>query len=277
MKEGILLKRISLYTLILFVIFIGPTHAQNKYIALTIDDLPFVGEEKNYHLNRIIHALKTNHVPATGFIIAGTIRPENWEVLYKFKNAGLSLGNHSLSHKNLNQVQTDIYLRELEKAESILSPLLTDPKFFRYPYMAEGTGEKKERVARYLSEKHYHVAPITIDSKDFIFNQLLLSIPESKRRSFLHVLKPTYLNYIWEQTLKSEENHYSGHPSVHGQILLVHANLLNAYVLPDIIAMYRSKGYRFIRLEEALAADKTLDDNQNADFDDNLEAYWDWD
>ena len=35
-------------------------------------------------------------------------------------------------------------------------------------------------------------------------------------------------------------------------IVLIHANLLNSHFLGDIIHMYRSHGYKFITLEEAL-------------------------
>ncbi|AHE67187.1 putative xylanase/chitin deacetylase [Legionella oakridgensis ATCC 33761 = DSM 21215] len=77
--------------------------AQNRQVAITIDDLPFVGESKNFHLNMIIESFKDNEVPATGFIIANNVKPENWPVLRKFRDAGLGLGNHTSSHINLKK------------------------------------------------------------------------------------------------------------------------------------------------------------------------------
>ena len=35
-------------------------------------------------------------------------------------------------------------------------------------------------------------------------------------------------------------------------ILLIHANLLNSFVLGDIIEMYQKNGYKIIKLEDAL-------------------------
>ena len=224
---------------------------------MTIDDLPFVGESKNFHLAMIIDAIKLNAIPATGFIIAREVNATNLPTLQKFREAGLSLGNHTLSHINLNRVTADTYIQDIDTADKILTPVLTEPKFFRYPYLAQGDGLKKERVQHYLSSKNYHVAPITIDSKDFIFNQLLLSVPESERRHFLTVLKPCYLDFIWQQTLKAEEHsRYTKNPD-QTQILLIHANLLNAYVLPDIINLYKQNGFNFVSLAEAL---KTTND-----------------
>lgn len=226
--------------------------ARSRHIALTIDDLPFVGEEKNYHLSLIIDALKTEEIPATGFVIAGNVRANNWDVLHKFREAGLSLGNHTLSHANINKLNTNDYLHEIDEADKILAPVISEPKFFRYPYMAMGAGEKKQSVLNYLQDKHYQNAPITIDSKDYLFNQLLLAVPESKRREFLTILRPTFLAFIWQQTLKAEERNKLAKEPDKPQILLVHANLLTAYLLPDIIAMYRENEFDFIPLEVAL-------------------------
>lgn len=226
--------------------------SQKRELALTIDDLPFVGESKNFHLNMIINAIKGNEVPATGFIIAREVTAQNLPVLRKFHDAGLGLGNHTLSHANLNKMGPEAYIHEIDAADKILSPVLTEPKYFRYPYLVMGVGQKKDKVMQYLLSKNYQVAPISIDSKDFIFNQLLLSVPQNERRNFLNVLKPCYLDFIWQQTLKAEEHNRSARKPDQAQILLIHANLLNAYVLPDIINLYKQNGFTFVTLESAL-------------------------
>lgn len=251
-----MLKKYFLRTLLL-VAFTTQSFALKREIAITIDDLPFVGESKNFHLNMIIDAFKASAVPATGFIIAREVNAKNLPVLQKFHDAGLGLGNHTVSHTNLNKVSADRYIQEIAEADKILSPVMTEPKYFRYPYLVMGDGFKKERVMHFLASRNYHIAPISIDSKDFTFNQLLLSVPESERRHFLTVLKPCYLDFIWQQTLKAEEYNRASRKPEKPQILLIHANLLNAYVLPDIINLYKQNGFSFINLEEAL---KTGDD-----------------
>ena len=247
--------------LCLFFLLIGicsGIQAQERHVAITIDDLPFVGENKNFHLNMIIDAFKTHDIPATGFVIAGNIRPENWSMLQKFKDAGFGIGNHTLSHVSAQKLSTEAYIQQIESADKLLLPLLTQPKYFRYPYLAMGNGAKKENIKEYLSAKHYQIAPITIDSKDFIFNQLLLSVPELERRNFMTVLKPCYLNFIWQQTLKAEEVHRGNPNRNDAQILLIHSNLLNAYALPDIIDLYRKNGFSFITLAEALQSNSKI-------------------
>ncbi len=248
-------KKYFLFVLLFSVL--TNSFAQKRLVAITIDDLPFVGDSKNFHLNMIIDAFKAASVPATGFVIAKEVTAQNLPTLRKFHDAGLGLGNHTNTHANLNRLSADAYIQEIAQADKILSPVLTEPKYFRYPYLVMGEGFKKERVMHYLSSQNYQIAPISIDSKDFVFNQLLLSVPESERRHFLTVLKPCYLDFIWQQTLKAEEHtRYIRKPN-QPQILLIHANLLNAYVLPDIINLFKQNGFSFVSLSEAL---KTSDE-----------------
>lgn len=272
-------KKYFLLSLFGLLLVVKTVVAQQKTIAITIDDLPFVGESKNFHLNKIINSLTANDVPATGFVIAGEISERNWPVLQKFRDAGLGLGNHTMTHANLNKMNTEAYIQEIKKSDKILAPVLSKPKYFRYPYLVMGQGDKKTKIMDYLSSKKYQIAPITIDSKDFIFNQLLMSVPEKERRFFMNVLKPCYIDFIWEQTLKAEEQNRSARKPERAQILLIHANLLNAYVLPDIINLYRENGYAFITLGQALQAPEknALPLVRASGSDSQIESYMAWD
>jgi peptidoglycan-N-acetylglucosamine deacetylase len=267
--------------LLLLTLLTHASFAEKREIAITIDDLPFVGESKNFHLNMIIEAFKNNNVPATGFVIAGNVKADNWKVLQKFHEAGLALGNHTLSHKNLNKVNPETYIQEIDTADKILAPVLTTPKFFRYPYLAMSNGDKKEKILHFLASKNYQVAPITIDSKDFIFNQLLLSVPESQRRNFLAALKQCYLDFIWQQTLRAMESNRLNHKPDHAQILLIHSNLLNAYVLPDIINLYKQNDYTFVSLDDALktfsGSQKSPEQPKNIKNEGDIESFIAWD
>lgn len=261
--------------------------ATKKLIAITIDDLPFVGEYRNFHLNMMIETMKREQVPATGFIIASEVRKDNWEILHKFRDAGFGLGNHTLTHANLGRLSPKAYRREIQEADALLTPVLTQPKYFRYPYLSMSSGKKREDILCFLAKKHYQVAPITVDSKDFAFNQRLFAVPELERRAYLEELKPFYIDFIRQQTLRAEEHNAYHHNTQQAQILLIHANLLNAYVLPDIISMYKEIGYTFVSLEEALSTFKhpvgctksplNLHAQRHQETDPNIEAYVDWD
>lgn len=232
--------------------------AITREIAITIDDLPLVASKMDTPGNqqrsterfmKIIEAFTKNNVPATGFVIAGAIEKGQWEFLEKFRDAGLSLGNHTYSHHGLNQMGADKYMADVERADKVLTPILTQPKYFRYPYLAEGNKVSKPKVMEYLAEHDYIVAPVTIDSKDYEFNAQLYKVRYRDRENYIPKMKKRYLDYIWKATLKAEKK-ADGKPVK--QILLIHANLLNSYLLDDVIQMYKQNGYEFITLTDAL-------------------------
>ena len=250
------MKKNVFLALILSIIYLYTPVSSAEEVALTIDDLPFVGSNNNDPGNikrsrerflSILQSLNENHVPATGFIIAHAIGTGQWELLEEFRNAGYELGNHTYSHANLNHMSAQKYIAEIARADQILAPIMTTPKYFRYPYLAEGKGEVKKEVQNYLIQQQYVIAPVTIDSKDYQFNGRLLHIPWRVRKQHLNEIKQQYLNFIWKQTLRAAKNHPGKK-----QILLVHSNLLNSLFLGDVIQMYKKNGYKFITLGEAL-------------------------
>jgi peptidoglycan-N-acetylglucosamine deacetylase len=265
-----MLKTFSASLTLLFAISLTPSFAETtttkpenteppiREIAITLDDLPLVGstghneaalKREHDRFFSILDTLVENKVPATGFVIAGSIGKGQWEMLEAFHDAGFTIGNHTYSHANLNSMSSEKYIENVARADKILSPLMSHPRYFRYPYLAEGRGQKKILVQQYLSEHDYIIAPITIDTKDFRFNSQLYRVPYRARPNYLPKLKKQYLSYIWKQTLRAEKR---AKEKPVRQILLLHANLLNSHFLGDIIKMYRDHGYQFITLQKAL-------------------------
>lgn len=255
-----LLRRIVV-AFLLCTLHISSFAAEEREIAITIDDLPFVGsgtstpsslKRTQDRFMAIVKALVDNQVPATGFAIGGAVAKNEWDLLETFRNQGFALGNHTYTHKSLGGMSANKYIEDIEHADIVLAPVLTEPKYFRYPYLSEGSGEKKKKVIEYLAAHQYTIAPVTIDSKDYEFNAQLYRIPYSKRTQNLKQFKKRYLAYIWKQTLAAEHrsNKVGGKPIK--QILLIHANLLNSLCLEDVIALYKKNGYKFISLADAL-------------------------
>lgn len=253
-----MLKRWLVVASLLFCVFTD-CFAQEREIAITIDDLPFVGSGTNTpaSLKRtqerfmaIVNTLVEKQVPATGFAIGGAVAKNEWDLLEAFRDQGLSIGNHTYTHRNLNTMNAEKYILDIDKADVNLARVMTEPKYFRYPYLAEGKGEKKQKVLDYLAAHQYRVAPVTIDSKDYEFNAQFYRIPYRKRADNIQKFKTRYLAFIWKQTLRAEKRASNGQPVK--QILLIHANLLNSFCLGDIIDLYKNKGYKFISLEDAL-------------------------
>ncbi len=251
-----LLLRMVLVTLLGCMLISNSFAGETREIAITIDDLPFVGSGTSTpaHLKRtqerfmaIVNALVDHQVPATGFVIGEAVAKNEWDLLQTFRNQGFALGNHTYTHQSLGAISAEKYINDIERADVRLAPVLTEPKYFRYPYLAEGKGAKRQKVLNYLAAHQYIVAPVTIDSKDYKFNARFSHLPYKQRVQLLPQLKKRYLNYIWGQTQAAERRSANTK-----QILLLHANLLNSLCLHDILQMYEEKGYKFISLGEAL-------------------------
>ncbi len=256
------MKKITL-TLVLSLLICPVLYAETaqKQIAITIDDLPFVGSthgkpgnlmrEQQRFLN-ILNALVENKVPATGFVIGNTIEQGQWQLLQQFHDDGMIIGNHTNSHISLGSHSADTYIKDIEKADKTLTPLMEGKKFFRYPYLAMGNGEKKQKVLDYLHQNNYIVAPVTVDSKDYKYNEQLMNIYWRNRPQHLNGIKSRYLAHMWQQTERAERNDAKRYGRPMPQILLIHANVLNSHAMGDIIEMYKKHGYSFISLESAL-------------------------
>lgn len=255
-----MLKKYLLSLTLLGFSLINSSFAFEKEVAITIDDLPYVGFANNdsaklkreeVRIWKIMQALIDNNVPATGFVIAGNIENGQWELLEQLQQAGIVIGNHTYDHANLNAMSSDKYIANVEKADKILAPLMSSPKYFRYPFLAEGRGEKKHRIQDFLAANNYVIAPVTIDSKDFVFNARLYAMSSKVRARNLNRIKQEYLAYLASQIQKADRIAKHKNRPVK-QILLIHSNLLNSYCMEDIIAMFKKNGYRFISLSEAL-------------------------
>lgn len=258
MRDYLMITKYAPGLILLAYLIAMPSFSAEREIAITIDDLPFVGTDSNNPGNlarshdrfmKIVQSLIDHHVPATGFVIAGAIGKGQWQLLEEFRKEGFELGNHTYSHANLNRISTEKYMEEIAHADQKLSNIMTQPKYFRYPYLAEGKGAAKQEIQDFLTANQYTIAPVTIDSKDYQFNARLLQVSWRVRAQHLSQIKREYLDYIWKQTLLAEKK--SSNAPVK-QILLIHANLLNSHFLGDVIQMYKDHGYHFVSLGEAL-------------------------
>ena len=222
-----------------------------REIAITIDDLPLTNNNQTLTtpFDKIVQSLLINKAPAIGFVIANRVDTDAQQALKDFQERGFLIGNHSYSHMSLNTTLPDLYIEDIARADKILTPFMPDTKYYRYPYLSKGKWKAKQKVFDYLAANNYIIAPVTIDSRDFVLNAELLNSKERDNTVYLNHIKKRYLNFVWKQTLKAEKEQNC---KITKQILLLHANILNSYFLDDLLKMYRSHGYRFITLEEAL-------------------------
>lgn len=244
------------------------SHAAERYVALTIDDLPSqrgstiaVDRELTTQLIEHIRAAKA---PTVGFVNEIKIFERGSEevsartaLLAQWLDAGLELGNHTYSHVDINAVPFDEYARDLLNGEQIIRSLMRERgmtlRYFRHPYLRAGKdAETKAKLEQLLSEHQYTIAPVTIDNDEWIFGGAYDVAAKRGDRKAMRQIGEDYLRYM-EQAFEFSEQlalQVAGRPIK--QVLLVHANAMNAEYLDDLLAMTARRGYRFVSLSEAL-------------------------
>jgi peptidoglycan-N-acetylglucosamine deacetylase len=239
--------------------------AQNKSIALTIDDLPLNGppiEIKRLETMtaRLLAVVRKNRLPMVGFVNESLLYAPNETdariaVLKMWQAAGVELGNHTFSHLGFKDASLADYEDDFVRGEA-LTRLLVKPKkirYFRHPFLQMGpTREIEEAFEKFIRARGYESVPVTIDTMDWMFLAAYAKALKEKDKAFRKRVTEDYLKFV-ELRIEAGEKTADGlfgRPIDH--ILLLHANELNADNFEALIEIFRKKGYRFSTVEDAL-------------------------
>jgi peptidoglycan/xylan/chitin deacetylase (PgdA/CDA1 family) len=252
------------FLLLVWTLGFGATAAGGE-VAITIDDLPRGGDSAERDLDavrvmteRLLRPFRDERIPVVGFVNEG--RPVEFgadglrEVLELWLDAGADLGNHSYSHLNINNVPLDDFTADIMRGEPLVEAALAARgrtlRYFRHPFLFTGpTPEIKAGLQSFLDEQGYVVAPVTLDNADYMF-AALYTHPEYRDR-----VREAYVPYMESVVASFEAAAVALAGREFPQVLLLHANELNADLMPDLLAMFRRRGYTFVTLEDALADD----------------------
>jgi len=249
-------------SLLIFSLICAAAPAQQ--MAITFDDLPAHGE-KPASISRleiaqsILATLKRENMPPTyGFIngIRTQEDPSSASVLKAWRDAGQPLANHTWSHPNLDEVTVEQFEADILKNETLLENYMAgqDWHWLRYPYLHEGgTLEKYEAVHAWLAAHKYKVAEVSMDFGDYLWNAPYARCVAKSDQASIQKLHDSYLatadQYIGVFRQLSQMVY---HRDVR-YILLMHIGAFDARMLPELLALYRQRGFTFISLPEAAA------------------------
>lgn len=233
--------------------------AAERRVVISIDDLPGVHDagscsvETLTRLNRdLVAAVKRNRVPALGLVVESrSCAPDALPSLFRiWLDAGLTLGNHTASHRDFNRTPLEEYEADTLAGEKTLRALGKPPRYFRYPFLRSGTELPKKRAFEsWLREHGYTNAPVTIDNDEYIYAMAYSRATDAKLKKRI---ADDYLRYMESIFAFYESLSREVLDRELPQILLIHDNRLNADTFDRLIAMMRKRGYRFIPIEEAL-------------------------
>jgi len=242
------------------------THAPaRREVAVTFDDLPApYGELEDLRriTTRLLESVKRNRVPAVGFVNEGKLyrRGEmdaRTELLRAWLDAGLELGNHTFSHLNLHRAPLEEYKDDVLRGETVTRMLLNERglrlRYFRHPFLFTGTTpEYKRGLSEFLAGRGYTVAPVTVDNGDYIFADAYFKAKKRGDAATAKRVADAYVPYLEGVFEHFERLSVETFGREVRQVLLLHANEINADRFDELAAMLLRRGYRFVALEEAL-------------------------
>lgn len=243
---------------------------QKREVVVTFDDLPtsyeYSIETKREITKKLLQSIRSNNIPAVGFVnesklfVPGEI-DERTALLEMWLDAGLELGNHTFSHINLERAPIEAYEEDVIRGETVTRMLLARKnlklRYFRHPQLFTGlTLEYKNRLAAFLKGRGYIVAPVTVDNVDYVFAYTYYKAKHRGDTKTMSEVGEAYIPYIETMFQFFEQLSKDSFGYEIKQVLLLHANDLNADYMDKLVTMMRRRGYSFITLEEALK-DKT--------------------
>lgn len=239
-----------------------------RRMVLTYDDLPANiyrdSDEAVAAITRDLVAGLTRHgIPAVGFVNEtklyrdGALDPARVAHLETWVDAGLELGNHSFSHPDLHTTDLEEFQQDVLRGEEITRGLLEavgrEPRFFRHPFLHTGRSlEIKRGFESFLAEHGYRVAPVTIDNHEWIYARAYDHALVRADAALAGRLADAYVAYMDSVTGYYEAQSMALVGREIPQVMLLHANQLNAATTDRLVAALRARGYAFITLDEAL-------------------------
>lgn len=234
--------------------------AQAQTLAITIDDGPNLAAtprlsalERN---QAMLAALAKHRVQAALFVTSGfgADTAPGLPLLQAWSKAGHAIGNHTVTHPDLEKVSLAEYQKEVLACDRLISTLPGYQKWLRFTYLREGnTPEKIEGMRSFLREKGYRNAHVSIDTSDWRLNEALEEVLTQNPKADVSAIRSAYLAHIKQRMLAYRELSHTLQGRDIAQVMLLHHNLINAMWLDDVLAQAKDMGWKIITPAEAYA------------------------
>lgn len=249
----------------------------DRRIAVTFDDLPWASLDPTTPLPatgsvppaiataqaRLLAKVVQAKTPAIGFVNAsrleshGQVQADRVALLRAWHEAGIALGNHTARHVDLHVVGLQAYEQDILAGDApvraLLAPRGETPHWFRHPWLRTGrTLEEKAALAAFLDAHGYRIAPVTVTNSDWIWAAAYRVLLDRADVAMQEKLRAAYVPYLLRTADYFEGRSQALLGYALPQVLLLHANELNADTYDALVAGLRARGYRFVDLDEAL-------------------------
>ncbi len=170
----------------------------------------------------------------------------------------MDLGNHTYSHFDLHRMPLEDFQKDVVRGEETTKALLESRgktlRYFRHPFLHTGRSlEVKRGLDAFLANRGYTVAPVTHDNGEWIFALAYATAGNRGDREAQARVAEAYLPYMEAKFAYFERESRGLFRREIPQVLLIHANSLNADHYPALAKMIRARGYTFVPLADAIA------------------------
>lgn len=211
-------------------------------------------------IDTIMAGLIRHKAPMTLFMVGNYLKPEHGanagELARRWRDYGVQLASHTMSHVDLNTVSMVRATQEIEQDDDLIKPYLSlynQPlKYFRFPLLSEGaTIGRRDSLHAVLVKNGLKNAVVTISNQDYTFGNLYAEAELKGDKAAMARIGQEYMTHI-----KDAINYWdnvgvtlTGRPV--RQVMLLHVNRINRDYGDDILAYFQQQGYRFITLDQA--------------------------
>lgn len=245
--------------------FVRPTRRE---VAVTFMSLPYMRSYPDDEATiekttrKLLKTITSHDIRAVGFVGERAIfrygeKEPRTASLKMWLDAGLELGNQTFSHKWLYKTPLAEFQEDTLRGEAVTRQLLHERglplRYFSYPYLNTGPDlETKASFEKFLAERGYTFAPVTIDNMDWLFARVYDEAMERNDTETMKRVGEEYVPYMERMFEFYEQLSVDVTGYEVPQVLMLSASKLNAVYLEDLVQMLKRRNYSFVSLDAAM-------------------------
>ena len=244
----------------LLVALAGAAHGFD--VAVTVDDIPAHGKLPP-GVTRLgvaeahLRAFKAFGVgEAWGFVNARGAETDGDAVLVAWRKAEHPLGNHTFSHMNLGRAASlEAWQADVIAGEPLVEKHMqgADWKWFRYPNLSVGDGERRDAALAFLKSRGYQVADVSLAFSDWDYTDAYARCKAAGDDASVAAMTAHYLRGVDAGIAQALAESKAVYGRTIPLVLLTHMGAFSAVTLPEVLSRLKAAGARFVPLAQAQA------------------------
>ena len=243
------------------VLALAAPAAAQKRIALSFDDVPRIPGAfmtPQQRTDRLIAALRRARVRQVAFFVNPGNLQQPWGAgregqIAAYVRAGHVIGNHSFSHPHLSEIGAAAFIANIDQAAQWLNGRPGYRPWFRFPFLDEASRDipTRDAVRAALRERHLQNGYVTVDSMDWLLDQLTSQAHNTGQTIDMNALRDLYVRIVVESAEYADQ---LARDTLHRQpvqVILMHETDIEALFVADAVAALRAHGWRIVPIDEA--------------------------